>query len=258
MSQAIAETNTQDETLTPQEHPVAIVTGGSRGIGKACVIELAKAGYNVVLTYNSNEIAAQTVKDKVEELGQQAVTIQANASDADATQNVLNQAMETFGRVDTLINNAGVTRDGLVMRMKDEDWNTVIDTNLNGVFYASRAAAKIMMKQRRGSIVNITSISGIYGNAGQANYSASKAGVIGLTKSLSKELASRNIRVNAVAPGFIQTDMTDGLPLEQIQERIPLKRLGTAEDVAKAVTFLVTCGDYITGQVIQVDGGLVI
>lgn len=258
MTNAVAETATQNQGTSQQETPVAIVTGGSRGIGKAIALDLAKAGYNVVITYNSNSQAADDVKAAVEEMGQQALTLQANAADVEATQQVLDQTMETFGRIDTLINNAGITRDGLMMRMKDEDWNAVIDTNLNGVFYACRAAAKIMMKQRSGAIINITSISGIYGNPGQANYSASKAGVIGLTKSMSKELAARGIRVNAVAPGFIATDMTDGLPVEQIQERIPLKRMGTPEDIAKAVTFLVTCGDYITGQVLQVDGGLVI
>lgn len=258
MTNAVADTATHMEKTNQQETPVAIVTGGSRGIGKAIALDLAKAGYNVVITYNSNSKAADDVKAAVEEMGQQAVTLQANASDAQATQQVLDQTMETFGRIDTLINNAGITRDGLMMRMKDEDWNAVIDTNLSGVFYACRAAAKIMMKQRYGSIINITSISGIYGNPGQANYSASKAGVIGLTKAMSKEFASRGIRVNAVAPGFIATDMTEGLPVEQIQERIPLKRMGTPEDIAKAVTFLVTCGDYITGQVLQVDGGLVI
>ncbi len=257
MSQATL-TSPQTNATTPQEAPVAIVTGGSRGIGKACALALANAGYNVVITYARNADAANDVKATIEEAGQSALAIMADAASPDAAQQVIDQTMEAYGRIDALINNAGITRDNLMMRMNNDDWGAVIDTNLNGVFYTMRAATKIMMKQRRGAIVNLTSISGVYGNAGQANYSASKAGVIGLTKAAAKELAARNIRVNAVAPGFIATDMTKDLPTEEIEKHIPLKRLGQVEDIAKAVTFLVTSGDYITGQVLQVDGGLVV
>jgi 3-oxoacyl-[acyl-carrier protein] reductase len=241
-----------------QEAPVAIVTGGSRGIGKACAMGLANAGYNVVITYARNADAANDVKAAIQELGREVVAIQADAASPEAAQATIDAAMEQFGRVDALVNNAGITRDGLMMRMSNDDWQAVQDTNLNGVFYTMRAATKIMMKQRRGVIINLTSISGVYGNAGQTNYSASKAGVIGLTKAAAKELAARNIRVNAVAPGFIATDMTKDLPTDDIVSHIPLKRLGEVEDIAKAVTFLVTSGDYITGQVLQVDGGLVV
>jgi 3-oxoacyl-[acyl-carrier protein] reductase len=244
--------------MTDAVQKVALVTGGSRGIGKACVLDLAAAGYDVAFSYARNAEAAQEVVKAVEALGRKALAVQADAADGEAAQALVDRTVAELGRLDGLVNNAGITKDGLLMRMSNDDWQAVIDTNLSGVFYTLRAAAKIMMKQRSGSIVNITSISGVYGNAGQANYSASKAGVIGLTKSASKELAARNIRVNAVAPGFIATDMTHDLPLETIAERIPLKRLGEAQDVAKAVTFLITCGDYVTGQVLQVDGGLVI
>ncbi len=244
--------------MTDAVQKVALVTGGSRGIGKACVLDLAAAGYNVAFSYARNAEAAQEVVKAVEALGRKALAVQADAADGNAAQALVDRTVADLGRLDGLVNNAGITKDGLLMRMSNDDWQSVMDTNLSGVFYTLRAAAKVMMKQRSGSIVNITSISGVYGNAGQANYSASKAGVIGLTKSASKELAARNIRVNAVAPGFIATDMTHDLPLDTIAERIPLKRLGEAQDVAKAVTFLITCGDYVTGQVLQVDGGLVI
>jgi len=244
--------------MTDAVQKVALVTGGSRGIGKACVLDLAAAGYDMAFSYARNAEAAQEVVKSVEALGRKALAVQADAADGDAAQALVDRTVAELGRLDGLVNNAGITKDGLLMRMSNDDWQAVIDTNLSGVFYTLRAAAKVMMKQRSGSIVNITSISGVYGNAGQANYSASKAGVIGLTKSASKELAARNIRVNAVAPGFIATDMTHDLPLETIAERIPLKRLGEAQDVAKPVTFLITCGDYVTGQVLQVDGGLVI
>jgi len=244
--------------MTDAVQKVALVTGGSRGIGKACVLDLAEAGYDVAFSYARNAEAAQDVVKAVEAMGRKALAIQADAADADAAQALVDRTVAELGRLDGLVNNAGITKDGLLMRMSNEDWQAVIDTNLSGVFYTLRAAAKVMMKQRSGNIVNITSISGVHGNAGQANYSASKAGVIGLTKSASKELAARNITVNAVAPGFIATDMTHDLPVEAIAERIPLKRLGEARDIAKAVTFLLTCGDYVTGQVLQVDGGLVI
>ncbi|MEB3288146.1 MAG: 3-oxoacyl-[acyl-carrier-protein] reductase [Vampirovibrionales bacterium] len=235
-----------------------IVTGGSRGIGQAIVIALAEAGYNVVFTYASNKAAAIEVEQSASVFGVKTLAIQANAGNPLEAQSVIDQTMEKFGRIDALVNNAGITKDGLLMRMSDEDWQAVIDVNLSGVFYTSRAAIRPMMKQRSGAIVNISSISGIYGNAGQTNYSASKAGIIGFTKSLAKEVGSRGITANVIAPGFIATDMTHGLPLEQVIDHIPLKRLGQAEDVAKAVVFLVASGNYITGQVLQVDGGLVV
>ena len=240
------------------ESKVAIVTGGSRGIGRACVVALAEQGYDVAFSYASNKSAADEVESTVKVFGQKVLPIQADASSPVEAQMLIDKTFETFGRIDVLVNNAGITRDTLLIRMKDDDWESVIDTNLGGMFYGTRSVAKIMMKQRTGNIINISSISGIYGNAGQANYAASKAGMIGFTKAIAKELASRGVRVNAIAPGFITTDMTDELPLEKIVEHIPLKRLGTPEDIAKTVVFLVTCGDYITGQVIQVDGGLVV
>ncbi|MDX2085640.1 MAG: 3-oxoacyl-[acyl-carrier-protein] reductase [Candidatus Melainabacteria bacterium] len=246
---AIAETN---------ESPVAVVTGGSRGIGKACVLALASAGYRVAFSYHSNQQAAQQVVESVLAAGGEALSVQANASSPRENQQLIDQVFERWARLDALVNNAGVTRDTLLVRLSDDDWQTVMDTNLAGAFYTTRAAAKIMMKQRSGAIVNITSIVGVYGNAGQANYAASKAGLIGLTKSVAKELGSRNITVNAVAPGFIETDMTEGLPVDKVREHVPLRRLGQPEDIAKAVVFLVTSGSYITGQVLQVDGGLVL
>lgn len=237
--------------------PVALVTGGSRGIGKAIVVDLASQGYRVAFSYHANQAAADAVVQEVQTAGGEALAIQSDAASSEQAQALVQQTVDTFGQLDVLVNNAGITRDTLLIRMSDEDWASVIDTNLSGVFYTSKAAAKIMMKQRSGSIVTISSISGVYGNAGQANYAASKAGVIGFTKSLAKELGSRNITVNAVAPGFIETDMTHDLKhKEQLLALIPLKRFGQPEDIAKAVRFLVTSGGYITGQVLQVDGGL--
>jgi len=237
---------------------VAIVTGGSRGIGRACVVALAEAGYDVAFSFASNKNAASDVENTVKVFGQKVMGIQSNAADPAEAQLLIEQTVGEWGRLDVLINNAGITRDGLIIRMKDEDWNDVISTNLSGVFHTAKAAAKVMMKQRSGHIVNIASISGVYGNAGQTNYSASKAGVIGFTKALAKELGARGICANVIAPGFIETDMTEGLPVDKIVERIPLGRLGTPEDIAKTALFLVSSGSYITGQVIQVDGGLVI
>lgn len=244
--------------MTDNAKKVALVTGGSRGIGRACVIALAEAGYNVVFSFASNKQAADEVENTVKVLGQEAVGLQGDVAGAANAQFLVDEAVNRFGRLDVLVNNAGITRDTLLIRMKDEDWNKVLETNLTGAFYMTRAAAKVMMKQRDGSIVNITSISGVYGNPGQVNYSASKAGMIGMTKATAKELASRNVRVNAVAPGFITTDMTDALDTTKVLEHVPLGRLGTPEDIANAVLFLVTSGHYITGQVLQVDGGLVL
>lgn len=237
---------------------VALVTGGSRGIGKACAIELAKAGYDIVINYAGNEEAANKTVSEIKDLGQNAVAKKFDVSNKEAVDTAIEEIIKEFGRIDVLVNNAGITRDNLFMRMKEEEWLAVINTNLNSAYFVTNPVSKIMIKQRSGAIVNMASVSGVYGNAGQANYSAAKAGMIGFTKSLAKELASRNIRVNAVAPGFIQTDMTKDLPVDKIVERIPLKTLGQPEDIARTVKFLAVDTNYITGQVIGVDGGLVI
>lgn len=241
-----------------QENKVALVTGGSRGIGRACALKLAEAGVNVVINYAGNDEAAEkTVKD-IEAFGVKAAKKKFNVADKEAVDNAIKEIVEEFGKIDILVNNAGITRDGLFMRMSDAQWLDVINTNLNSAYFVTNPVSKLMIKQRSGAIINMASISGIYGNAGQANYSTAKAGLIGFTKALAKELASRNIRVNAVAPGFIQTDMTKDLPMDAIVERIPLKKLGNPEDVAAAVKFLALDTEYITGQVLSVDGGLVI
>ena len=237
---------------------LALVTGGSRGIGKACALHLAQAGYNVVINYAGNEEAAKQTVSELEVLGVKAEAVKFDISNHDEAQEAVAKIIEKYGRIDVLVNNAGITRDGLFMRMSKENWDAVINTNLTGAFNVTQPVIKIMMKQRSGAIVNMASIVGIYGNAGQANYAAAKAGLIGFTKSLAKELASRNIRVNAVAPGFVQTDMTKSLDSAQISEHIPLKRLGDADDIAGAVKFLAVDATYVTGQVLQVDGGLTI
>lgn len=237
---------------------VALVTGGSRGIGKACAIELANAGYDIAINYVGNEDAANSTVEEIKAVGVNAIAFKFDVTDKEAVEAGVSAVMEKFGKIDVLVNNAGITRDGLFMRMSAENWEAVINTNLNSAYYVSNPVVKIMMKQRSGAIINMASISGVFGNAGQANYSAAKAGLIGLTKSLAKELGSRNIRVNAVAPGFIKTDMTKDLNLQGIEEHIPLKRLGEPSDIAKTVKFLAEDATYITGQVIQVDGGLVI
>ncbi len=237
---------------------VALITGASRGIGRACAIELAKAGLDIVINYAGNDEAAQKTVDDILALGVKCVKKKFNVADKDAVEAAIQEIVNEFGQIDVLVNNAGITRDGLFMRMSDVQWLDVINTNLNSAYYVTNPVSKIMIKQRSGAIVNMASISGIYGNAGQANYSTAKAGLIGFTKALAKELASRNIRVNAVAPGFIQTDMTKDLPMDKIIERIPLKKLGQPEDIAAAVKFLALDTNYITGQVLSVDGGLVI
>lgn len=234
----------------------AVVTGGSRGIGRAIVRALSQAGYQVTFSYASNQAAATEVENETEALGKRAWAVQADASDPKQAQSLVEETHKRFGRLDALINNAGITRDGLLMRMGDEDWKGVLETNLSGAFYTCRAASRIMLKQRSGAIVNISSVVGVYGNAGQSNYAASKAGLIGFTKSLAKEFGSRHITANVVAPGFVETDMTETLSKEELLKHIPLGRIGKPEDIAKAVLFLVTSGDYITGQVIHVDGGL--
>jgi len=240
------------------EKKVALVTGGSRGIGKACALELASAGFDVVINYVGNEEAANATVSELKALGSDAYAAKFDVTDKEAVEAGIAEVMAKFGKIDVLLNNAGITRDGLFMRMSAENWEAVINTNLNSAFYVSNPVVKIMMKQRSGAIINMASISGVFGNAGQANYSAAKAGLIGLTKSLAKELGSRGIRVNAIAPGFINTDMTKDLKLDGIIEHIPLRRLGEVEDIAKTVKFLAVDANYITGQTIQVDGGLVI
>ncbi len=236
----------------------ALVTGGSRGIGRACAIELAKAGCNVAITYAGNEQKALETVQELEKLGVKAKSYKFDVSNREEALKKVEEIHADFETIDILVNNAGITRDNLIIRMSDEEWDNVINTNLTGVFNVTKPVCKIMMKQRQGAIINMASIAGVMGNAGQTNYSSAKAGLIGFTKSLAKELASRNIRVNAVAPGFIQTDMTKGLDGEKIAEHIPLKRLGEPEDIAKTVKFLALDGTYITAQVLGVDGGLTI
>ena len=237
---------------------LALVTGGSRGIGKAIALELAKAKYDVVINYAGNVDAANATVEELKALGVEAEAMKFDISNNEESAKAVAEILEKHGRIDVLVNNAGITRDGLFMRMNKDNWDAVINTNLTGAYNVTQPIVKIMMKQRQGVIVNMASIVGVYGNAGQANYAAAKAGIIGFTKSLAKELASRNIRVNAIAPGFIATDMTKGLDSEAISEHIPLKRLGQPEDIAKTVKFLCEEGTYITGQVIQVDGGLTV
>lgn len=238
------------------ENKVALITGASRGIGKACAIELAKAGYDVAISYAGNEEAASKTIEELQALNVKAKSYKFDVANKEACAKAVEEVMAEFGRIDVLVNNAGITRDGLFLRMNAENWEAVINTNLNSAFYMSNPVVKIMMKQRSGCIVNMSSIVGVHGNAGQANYSAAKAGLIGFTKSLAKEIGSRNIRVNAIAPGFIQTDMTKGLEETKIAQHIALNRLGNPEDIAKTVKFLAEEGTYITGQVIGVDGGL--
>ena len=242
------------------EGKIAIVTGASRGIGRAIALNLAAAGAHIVAVYQQNKEKADELAQEIEPLGRTCLTVKADVSVEDEVNALIDQTMTQFGKIDMLVNNAGMTKDGLIMRMKTEDWHSVLNVNLSGMFYALKAVTKPMMKQRSGKIVFITSIIGLTGNAGQANYAAAKAGVIGLMKSAAKEFASRGIQVNAVAPGFIDTDMTKGLNDEVKKtylEQIPLKRFGRVEDVAEAVKFLVSeKADYITGQVIHVNGGL--
>ncbi|WP_332648113.1 3-oxoacyl-[acyl-carrier-protein] reductase [Lysinibacillus sp. 54212] len=239
----------------------AVVTGGSRGIGRAICLELAQQGANVIVNYSGSEQKAKDVVAEIEALGSKAVAVQANVADTDSVQALMQTALDVFGSIDILVNNAGITRDNLLMRMKENEWDDVINTNLKGVFLCTKAVTRQMMKQRAGRIINISSIVGVAGNPGQANYVAAKAGVIGLTKTTAQELASRNILVNAIAPGFITTEMTEGLP-EDIKEtmlkQIPLAKLGQPEDIAKAVVFLASDNaNYITGQTLHIDGGLV-
>lgn len=238
---------------------VAIVTGASRGIGRATALALAAEGASVVVNYASSSGAADEVVAQIESAGGKAIAVKANVGNSDEVDQLVAIAMETYGRIDVLVNNAGITRDTLLLRMKLEDWQAVIDLNLTGVFLCTRAVSKIMLKQKSGRIVNITSVAGQMGNAGQSNYSAAKAGVIGFTKTVARELASRSITVNAVAPGFIATDMTHDLKAEPILQMIPLARYGQPEEVAGMIQFLAAspAAAYITGQVFNVDGGMV-
>lgn len=239
----------------------AIVTGASRGIGREIALKLASEGAKVVVNYSGSKEKAEAVVAEIEAHGGQAIVHQANVSNAEEVKGLVDATMAAFGSIDILVNNAGITRDNLIMRMKEEDWDTVIDTNLKSVFLCTKAVSRQMMKQRAGSIVNVASIVGVAGNAGQANYVASKAGVIGLTKTTAKEFAPRNIRVNAIAPGFIETEMTDALPEEiktAMLTQIPLAKLGQAKEVANVVAFLASSeASYMTGQTLHVDGGMV-
>ncbi|MEC0369301.1 3-oxoacyl-ACP reductase FabG [Paenibacillus chibensis] len=238
----------------------ALVTGASRGIGRSIALALAEAGANVAVNYAGSEAAAQAVVEEIKQLGVDAFAIQANVGQSEQAENLIKEVAGKFGRIDILVNNAGITRDNLIMRMKEDEFDQVIETNLKGVFNCLKSVSRPMMKQRYGRIINISSVVGVLGNAGQANYVAAKAGVIGLTKSSARELASRGITVNCVAPGFIDTDMTreltDDLKDKMIQD-IPLSRLGQPEEIAKVVVFLASEGaSYMTGQTLHVDGGM--
>lgn len=239
----------------------AVVTGGSRGIGRAIALLLAEKGANVVVNYTSNSEAALEVVKKIEEMGAAAMAVKADVSKSDQVENLVNEVLNTFGSIDILINNAGITRDNLIIRMSEQEFDEVLTTNLKGAFICTKAVSRVMIKQKSGKIINVSSVVGIIGNAGQSNYAAAKAGLIGFTKSMAKELAKRSINVNAVAPGFIETDMTSKLSdkvKEEFANNIPLARIGKPEDIAKAVLFLASeYSDYITGQVINIDGGMV-
>ena len=239
----------------------ALVTGASRGIGAAIAKKLAARGFMVIINYGHSSAAAEEVKNQIEQAGGQAVLMQGDVTSGDDVDRMFKDIKKTWGRLDVLVNNAGINRDTLLVRMKEDQWDAVLSTDLKSVFFTTKAAASLMMRQRSGSIINIASVVGITGNAGQANYAAAKAGVIGFTKSAAKELAARGLRVNAIAPGFIETDMTDAIPekiREGMLETIPLRRGGKAEDVANAVAFLASDdAGYITGQVLKVDGGMV-
>ena len=239
---------------------VALITGGSRGIGEAIVMKYAHEGADIAFTYVSSEEKAKEVASKAEALGVKVIAIKSDAADYNQAESLVNEVVEKLGRIDILINNAGITKDTLMLRMTEEQWDQVIHVNLKSVFNLTKHVLKPMMKQRAGSIINMSSVVGVFGNAGQANYAASKAGIIGFSKSIAKEVGSRNIRCNAIAPGFIETDMTQNLSDDQKKaytDNIPLKRLGTGEDIANACVYLGSdMGAYVTGQVLSVCGGL--
>ncbi len=243
------------------EGKTALVTGASRGIGRAIALRLASEGANVVVNYNANTSAANAVANEIEALGRQASVVQADVATPADVERLVQSALEKFSRIDVLVNNAGITRDTLIMRMSEDDWDAVLDTNLKSAFLVTKAVLRPMLRQRSGRIVNIASISGVMGNAGQANYSASKAGLMGLTRSTAREVASRNITCNAVAAGVIDTEIWQGVPEAAIQamlHMIPAGRKGTPEDIAQAVAFLASdAASYITGQILNVDGGMV-
>ncbi|MDX2232000.1 MAG: 3-oxoacyl-[acyl-carrier-protein] reductase [Leptolyngbyaceae cyanobacterium bins.349] len=247
------------EGLQRLREKVAVVTGASRGIGRAIALALATEGATVAVNYASSKDAAEQVVAEITGMGSQAIALPGDVSKADQVDQLMNTVMDKWGHIDILVNNAGITRDTLLLRMKPEDWQAVIDLNLTGVFLCTRAVSKIMLKQKSGRIINITSVAGQMGNPGQANYSAAKAGVIGFTKTVAKELATRGITVNAVAPGFISTDMTAELKSDEILKFIPLGRYGQPEEIAGMVRFLAAdpAAGYITGQVMNVDGGMV-
>lgn len=242
------------------KNKIAIVTGGSRGIGKAIALELAKNGAQIAVLYGGNQAMAEIAVEEIKAIGQKAVAYKCDVVNFQECKTVIAKVVEDFGTIDIVVNNAGITKDGLLLMMKEEDFDSVIDTNLKGAFNILKHTVPIMTRKRMGKIINISSVSGIMGNPGQVNYSASKGGLISMTKSLAKELAVRNINCNAIAPGFIETDMSNALSpetLEKVTSQIPLKKRGKVEDVAKMVAYLAGAGgDYITGQVIKIDGGL--
>ena len=246
---------TQNKILSDK---VALVTGASRGIGKAIAISLGKLGAEVIVNYSASDASAEEVVKSINEKGGSSYKLKFDVSDEESVNKAVNQIIRDSGKIDILINNAGITRDGLLMRMKESQWDEVINTNLKGVFLCTKNVSKFMIKQRSGKIINITSIVGLIGNPGQANYSASKAGVIGFTKSCAKEFASRGIKVNAIAPGFIETEMTENLNTDDLLKMIPLGKLGSADQIASLVNFLVSsdASEYITGQTISIDGGM--
>ena len=244
-----------------EEKKTVFVTGASRGIGKEVALKFAENGYDVIINYVSDKTDVDALRKEFEEKGANSLILKADVSNEEEVKDVVEKAIEKFGKIDVLVNNAGITKDNLLMRMSQEDFDKVIDINLKGTFLVTKAVTKYMMKKRSGSIVNLASVVGVVGNAGQCNYSASKAGIIGFTKSIAKEVASRNIRANAVAPGFIETDMTNVLSdtvKESIHNQIPLKRMGSSKEVAELIYFLGSeKSSYITGQVVNIDGGMV-